>query len=179
MTEAAQSPALARLREDFDLAFAEAPPQRVDKPVGLLAVEVGGHPYALSLAEIGGLVQNRRLWPGLGAAPGYLGLAGLKGALLPVWDLAQILGRSTGLTAGSTAKLSAAWLAVVAGESPWAVAFGRFDGYLSPEPGDLRPYAGEGPTQGFLEQAYVAGDLLRPVIRLASVLDAVKGRCAR
>lgn len=157
-----------RLREDFDRAFAELPVPPDAGRERLLAVAVAGHAYALRLSELAGLSAGRPLHPGGGHAPGFLGLAGLWGSLLPVWDLAQLLGHPQ---QGAQAH----WLALAAGEQAWALAFDRFDGSFGAARQALLPCA-EGAAAGFADQACETEGVLRPVLRMERLLEELKGR---
>lgn len=163
-----ESPA-ARLRAEFDRAFGEPPSAQSEDPERLLAIGAGDGDYALRLTELAGLSAGKGLLPGPGRAPGYLGLGSLRGSLLPVWDLAQLLGHPP-------LGLRPPWLALAAGESAWALAFERFEGSFSLSPDGLLPHAGGGPAAAFTPHACSVGGRLRKVISLAPILETIRGR---
>src|SRR5689334_7571216 len=80
------------LRREFDGSFAL--PQREAAPdaIEVLAIRVGGKPFALRLSEVAGVATGRRLTPVPSARRGMLGLVGVRGSLVAVFDLAVLLG---------------------------------------------------------------------------------------
>jgi len=111
------------LRRAFDGAFAEARTVRDDAGVeALLGLSAGGVRCAVRVRDVTGLHADRRVTPVPGGAPGLLGLAGLGQAIVPVYDLAFLLGR------GADAA-PPRWL-IVAGGGAVALAFEHFDGHL-------------------------------------------------
>lgn len=157
----------ARLRHDFDAAFGEAPPAAVPAGQALLAVSIGGDPYALRVAEITGLVRDRRVAPLPQVSGGFMGLCGQRGVLLPVWDLAVMLGYAA-------SRVQTPWLAMPVGEPAWALAFERFDGYLSLSLDGLRPYVGQGSAAAFARSAALDQGRLRPVLDLLKLRESIR-----
>jgi chemotaxis signal transduction protein len=158
---------LVRLRADFDSLFAEAPREREAAGEDLLAIRLGGDPYALRLDEISFLSPARPLALLPNAPPAFLGLAGLRGDLLPAWDLAALLGYP-----GSTA--SSGWMVVCKGDSLWSAAFEGLDGTLKARRADLSPFAGGGPAENFADEVCHQNGLLRPVLSLKRILPIIQ-----
>jgi chemotaxis signal transduction protein len=158
---------LARLRSDFDRLFAEAPREREAAGENLLAIRLGGDPYALRLSEIAHLSPLRPLASMPHAPAAFLGLAGLRGELLPVWSLAALLGYPF---QGSEAR----WLVVCAGAARWSAAFDGFDGYLQADRAQLSPASGQGPAAGFADEVFNHHGLLRPVLSLPRALPIIQ-----
>jgi purine-binding chemotaxis protein CheW len=156
-----------RLRRDFDALFAEAAAEQEAGAESFLAVSVGGDPYALPVSQINGLARDRSLIPLPGAPPDFVGLAGLRGSVLPVWDLAGLMGY---------APAAGRWVAIAAGDTAWAVAFEGFDGYLRLASQGLRPYQGPGPAAAFARQAFEGAQGLRPVLDLGLLRQAMQAR---
>ena len=158
---------LARMRADFDRLFAEEPRPREAAGEDLLAIRLGGDPYALRLAEISYLSPSRPLAILPHAPPAFLGLTGLRGELLPAWDLAALLGYPT-------QAASIRWMVVCAGALRWSAAFEGLDGYLRAQKADLSPFAGEGPAAGFADEVCHQNGLLRPVLSLKRFLAIIQ-----
>jgi purine-binding chemotaxis protein CheW len=154
-----------QLRTEFERSFAEAPRALERDTENLLAIRVEADRYALRLSEIAGLFADRRVLAVPSQVRGLMGLAGLRGALLPVYDLRILL--------GYTPLETPRWLVVAASKSV-AFAFDALDGYLRVERKDIA-VADVAPNAHAPEVA-AAGEL-RPIVRLASVLDAVEERC--
>lgn len=156
------------LRTEFDQAFAE--PMRLSPPlmIELLSIRAGTQAFAIRLAEISGLFADKRITSIPGSGASLLGLASFRGAILPVYDLKALLGEP-----GADAPR---WLAIAAA-SPIALAFDAFDGQLriaqdailKSERAQTTPHAGE---------VVRVGASARPVISLASVLNAIKAKSA-
>jgi chemotaxis signal transduction protein len=113
---------LAALRRDFDRSFTE-PVRRHDvEHAGLLAIRAGGRPYALRLSQTSGLYPDRPVTPLPGPLPALLGVAGFGGGIVPVYDLAALLGHPV--------PERPRWLVLAAGAPPLALAFHELDGHL-------------------------------------------------
>ena len=158
-----------RLRRDFDALFSEPAAQAGEGEASFLALTVGGDPYALPVAQIGGLARDRGVAPLPGAPAGFVGLVGLRGSVLPVWDLAGLLGY---------APSAGRWLAIAAGDPAWGLAFEGFDGYQRLGAGGLRPFQGQGPAAAFARQAFEGPQGLRPVLDLGLLRQAVQAKIA-
>jgi chemotaxis signal transduction protein len=113
---------LLELRQSFDRAFTEPIAlDDADATIELLAIRVGRDPFALRLSEIAALEADRTITPVPSDHPELLGIAGVRGGVVAVFDLGALLGapRSEGLR----------WLVLAKG-APLAFAFSAFDGQL-------------------------------------------------
>lgn len=81
------------LRQAFDAAFAVSPPPPPPPTVALLLVRVGGELAAVKRTEMTGFVCGDAVVLMPARSPAFLGIAGLRGGLYPVWSLAVLLGR--------------------------------------------------------------------------------------
>ncbi|MBI2221349.1 MAG: chemotaxis protein CheW [Acidobacteria bacterium] len=154
------------LQQTFDRTFAEAPRADATPQEDLLAITIGGDPYAMRLSEVAGLYPDRRITWLPGSVPALLGLVGLRGALLPVYDLRTLLGYPKAATRR--------WLAVMA-DGQVALGFEQFDNHLR-VPRSAIAETGTGSATGrpqpVREVAHTDG-LVRPIIHLPSVLEAI------
>lgn len=152
-----------RLRQTFDAAFAAPPPPPAPASVDLIAIRSGADLYAFRLAAIAGLLARKRLMPAAGADPALLGIAGLRGKLVPVYSLARLLG---------AADADERWWVLVGADSPIAIAFAAFVSHERVKEDALAPSVG-GPAH------------VEAVVRLASgphallALDPLARRIAR
>src|SRR3954447_10647187 len=178
---------VAELKRNFEHGFAQAA-QADRKKLNFLAIAVGGRKFALRLSEIAGLHAGKSVTRVPGGGEALLGIAGFRGALLPVYQLAALLGEDT--------AASPRWL-VLAAAAPLAFAFDAFEGQLhvspeavlpapsrrgsQPEPRqDLhrelhqqsRPDAQQAQRSSFRDFLDEDG-LVRPIIHLPSVLAAI------
>ncbi|HEV8679354.1 MAG TPA: chemotaxis protein CheW [Stellaceae bacterium] len=155
---------VAALRDAFDRSFAEARAPAPPASEDLLAVRIGAEPYALRLSEIAGLFAERRITPLPGSTPALLGIAGFRGTIVPVWDLAVLLGHEAE---------AVRWLAMAAAE-PVAFALAAVDGHLRIAlDAIVASTAGDGPQPHVRHFARLPGPM-RPIVHLPSVLEAVR-----
>jgi chemotaxis signal transduction protein len=154
------------LRDAFDRSFAAARPPDPPPGVDLLAIRVGAEPYALRLSEISGLHPDRRITPLPGAAAVLRGIAGVRSAIVPVYDLAALLGHPQ--------AEDVRWLAMAADERV-AFAFAAVDGHLRlPPDAIMANEAGQRPHRYVREFARTADQSVYPIADLRSIIDAVR-----
>jgi chemotaxis signal transduction protein len=165
---AAQS--AAELRRDFDGAFAL--PLRESEPdvVDLLAIRVAGRPFALCVADVGGVAAGRRVTPVPSRQPALAGLVGMRGKLVAVFDLGTLLGLSA---SGDATR----WLALAAGGAPLALAFDELEGHLRLPRAELHTNANANDV--FLEQVLRSEGELRPIASMPRIVEAVSERTGR
>jgi purine-binding chemotaxis protein CheW len=159
---------LAALRDAFDRTFVQAPTPPAPDPERFLCLGVGAGSYVVRLAEVTGVVAGRKVTRLPGAVPELLGIAGLRGTILPVFDLAMLLG----LTPDAPR-----WL-ITASAGPVALAFDRFEGYLEVRGGAQAVGSAPANLRHVREVVRVA-DGPRPLISLASVIDHVRQLASR
>jgi chemotaxis signal transduction protein len=110
------------LRHAFDVSFAAPLIAADDDLEDFLMARIGGDRHLIRLAEIAGLLKAEAIVDVLAAAPAFLGVVGVRGALVPVFDLAMVLGYED-----RTAQRR--WMILCGGEEPIALAFADFEGY--------------------------------------------------
>jgi chemotaxis signal transduction protein len=113
---------LLQLRGDFDRSFTEPARQHDVEYAELLAILAGGRAYALRLSQASGVHSDRPVTPLPGPQPALLGVAGFSGAIVPVYDLAALLGHPV--------PERPRWLVLAAGTPPLALAFHDLDGHV-------------------------------------------------
>lgn len=128
MTRAALSDAggvadrIAELRGDFDRSFAQPARRHDDEHTELLSIRAGGRPYVLRLSQTAGLYPDRPVTRLPGPLSALLGVAGFGGSIVPVWDLAALLGHAV--------PDRPRWMVLAAGSPPLALAFHELDGHV-------------------------------------------------
>jgi chemotaxis signal transduction protein len=152
------------LRDEFDASFAAPYPDTAGDLEAFVAIRVGEKPYALRVVELSAVCADTPIVQVPSSNPAVLGLCGIRGASVPAFDLAVLLGEAR--AAGALR-----WLALSAGREPMAFAFGRFEGHLQARQGDFleRP-SSSGALVG--EVLHVGGDY-RPVVRMLSAVKLV------
>ena len=159
----------AELRRQFDRAFAAARPPDPPPSEDLLAIRLGGETFALRLAEVAGVFAGLPVTPIPGQEPPLCGIAGLRGELIPVYDLAAIFGHPP------IEPVSVRWLARAAAATA-AFAVTGIDGTRR-VPRDAVIAHRDGaddrhPVRGFVR----TGDLACPVIALDAVIATIRPR---
>jgi chemotaxis signal transduction protein len=155
---------LEELRQSFDRAFAEELSAQREEALTLLSIRVGRDRHAIRLSDVAALEVRCAVTPVPSEHGEMLGIAGVRGAVVAVFDLAALIGASSG---------DAPWL-LLAKDAPVAFAFGEFEGVWSARAEDLvRAQAGR--------DTRVADVVVRqgqpiPVIDLAGLVDDLERR---
>jgi chemotaxis signal transduction protein len=155
----------AALRVAFDRGFAEPAQIDTDPTEDFLAIRLGSEPHVLRLNEIAGLFADKKITRVPGRVAALLGIAGFRGAIVPVYDLAALLGH----------RMSEAprWLAIAAGV-PVAFAVASFEGHLRITRDAVLPQGAGDHARKYVREFLRANDLVRAVIHLPAILDAIK-----
>ena len=154
------------LKRTFDQGFAQVPALSSKNHINLLAISLAGTPYALELKDIAGLYANKKVTRIPARTPGLLGIAGFRGAILPIYDLAALVG----LPASEKVR----WFAIVAG-AELAVAFDTFDGHVSVPADAIVPNESQDGNRRHFSHLLRSSGGLRAVVNLSSVLHPVTG----
>jgi len=156
---------LAELREEFDSSFSR-PIRRHDVDhVELLAINAGGRAYALLLAQTSGVYPDRPVTPLPGPVPALLGVAGFGGAIVPVYDLAALLGHPV--------PDRPRWLVMAGGEPVLAFAFHGLDGHVRVPSDAVIAESGERRGGSLRGMVPLAGGT-RPIVDLPAARHAVR-----
>ncbi len=83
---------VSELRRAFDAAFAAPAASGREPTVDLIALRLGGRPFAVRLTDLGGFAAARRIVPVPSPDRALLGLSGHRGGLVSVFSLAVLLG---------------------------------------------------------------------------------------
>lgn len=153
-------PRAAALRREFDAAFAVAQAAGGEERVPLLGLRIRGDAYAVPLTALRGLAGDWQAVPLPGASPALHGLAGIRGELVPVYDLGAVL--------GYPGNEACRWLALLAGGQPLAVAFAGCTGITHIPASELAAATGAGDDRLVLHRH---GPV--PLINVAAVIAAV------
>jgi chemotaxis signal transduction protein len=155
----------AELRQAFDRSFAE--PVRLDTTLkdDLLAVRIATQAFAIRLSEISGLFADKKVTPVPGGHAALRGVAGFRGAIVPVYDLQILLGH-----AGAAAPR---WL-VIAAAAPVALAFAAFEGQLRVARDAILPQPTRAEVRGFAREFVGTRNFVGPIMHLPWVLEAIK-----
>ena len=157
---------IEELRRDFDRAFAEPYPDEPEEVESLLAIRLQEDPYGLIVGEIAAVDRAGSIVPLPSRSPGLIGIAGFRGAILPVYGLASLLGYER-------SPESPRWLVVCGKREPLALAVSELEGYVQVPKGSLHPPDREARkhVQGFAR----IGETVRAVVSVPSILEAIQG----
>lgn len=157
------------LRQAFDRSFALPPPQAAQELEDLLAISVAGDSYAIRLAEIAGIVAGRTVIAVPATTSHLLGLAGIRGEIVPVFGLASILGYRLALDAPR-------WVILCAGAETIALAFGDLEGYLRIPKSSLYENEKLGSTRRHVSRVASTATGVRAVISVPLVLADIQNQ---
>lgn len=157
----------SELRRAFDQTFATLPDAGVRKSRDFLAIRVGTDGYAIDLAEVAALFADKSITRLPNSAPEFLGIAGFRGAVVPVYDLRVLL--------GYPAKEMPRWL-VTAAAMPIAFAFDAFDRHLRLATESVAQPESADSTHQHVREALRAPDMVRPIVDMASILAVITRR---
>lgn len=157
------------LQRDFDESFALPARGLAADRIELLAIQLGDDPHAIRLEEIVGLFADRRITPVPGPVPELCGLASLRGALVPVYDLRLLLG----YTSGGPPR----WL-VLAASAPVGLAFDQLDRHAMAAPEDIvaEPAGAGGAARQVVR---LQGGTGATLLHLPSLLKEIRTRALR
>lgn len=167
MTEPAYGEQARQLRESFDRVFALPHRQEEKDHEKLLLLRVGTEMYAVKTREIAGLLAGKKIAPVPSRVPAYLGLAGIKGSLFPVWSLNVLLGQPP-------PKGDPRWLLLGTGGAPWALSFDDFERFAAVPRSEIHPPSADGAQGEHIREVCLVDGRALPVVSLGSVLEDIK-----
>lgn len=169
MTEdsAPASAKLAALRQDFDQVFAGPYAAQAEERESLIALRIEGDRYGLSVREITGVAVAGKLVALPSRSPGLLGLTGIRGAIVPVYSLATLLGYSK---VGETVR----WLALSGVKESLALALGEFEGYIRVPKSAF--HAPDREARRHVHRFVLAGEAIRAIVNVSSILLEIQSK---
>ena len=153
------------MRRAFDAVFAAAPPEASAPMEDLLAIDLAGVPYAVRLSEVAGVFKGRRVAKLPGPLPDFLGVAGIQGRLVPVYDLRMLMGHAAPAAPG--------WLLLVVAPDPLGLAFDALAGQFRVA---REHVAAARSGRMHVSHAVTAAGPLRHLLDVASVVEAIGSR---
>ena len=156
----------AALRFEFDAQFGAAP-RDTRECEDFLLVQAGGLPYALRLAQVGGVTKSTVLAPAPSRRPELLGLAGFRGRILCVYGMATLLG-------GAEDAGSNSWLALSGGDDSIAVAFEKLEAFARVDRARVHVDSVAESGQSLLKGVVETEPAARPVVDLARMFAVVR-----
>jgi purine-binding chemotaxis protein CheW len=155
------------LQREFDSSFNRLPVSQNGEFVSLLAIRAGSNPYAVRLSAIAALHVDKHIVALPDAARELLGIAGFRGAIVPVYSLGLLLGHPV---AGRSR-----WVALTR-TIPVALAFEHLDAYLHVPKAAIVRSTEVGFPQRRVGDVVVHEGLVRPVVDVESILNSITSR---
>ncbi|MBS2024383.1 MAG: chemotaxis protein CheW [Deltaproteobacteria bacterium] len=157
---------VSELRRAFDASFAAAPASASEDTADLLALRLAGDAHAVRLEELTGLVRVPKLLPVPARAPAFLGLVGLRGLLVPVFSLAEVLGYPA-------PREVPRWMLLCGKSEPLGLAFDDFEAFLRLPLSAITRLA-PGAQRPCVLEVVQARDEAKSIIDLARVLATLR-----
>jgi chemotaxis signal transduction protein len=161
----------AELRREFDAGFAAPPADRGEEVERFLALKIRADAYAIRIQEMAGFAAARKVVPLPSPIAEMLGLAGLRGVVVPVYSLAALLGYR--LDDGPLR-----WFVLCGGADKVALGFTELDGYLELPRAQVRAVDTRDTERKHVREVLCAGDQVRAIIGVSVVLEGIEKRVA-
>lgn len=151
------------LRAQLDATFAE--PREVVRPAmsALLAIRAGEELRAVQVSELQAVLADRPITRLPTEVAELLGLCAIRGAIVPVYDLAALLGGHV------QRRHSPRWIMLAQHRELIALAFDALDAQLVVPASEIASSDGG-------DGAVLVQGVLRPLLRIASVLELIERR---
>ena len=153
------------LRRAFDRSFAEPVAGDVRQSVDFISLRLGGDLHAARMSQIDGLFAAVKVTPCPSPLAELVGIAGFRGALTPVYDLAQLLGY---------ARSAGRWTILTADRAV-ALAFDDFEGHFRVEPSAIAG-SHSNTTTRYVHQIARSANSAWPIVDIPSVVAAITAR---
>jgi len=161
----------AELRRAFDRTFAEGATTAGVEVADLLVVKVGGDPYAIRVGEIAGLHADVSVTPLPSPLAELLGIAFLRGAIVPIYDLRVLLG----YPAGAPPR----WLVFHGASKRVGFAFDELEGHRRAAQDAITPVGTTArPGRRHVSHVVAIDDVVRPILHLPSALEQIEARAS-
>jgi purine-binding chemotaxis protein CheW len=155
----------ASLREAFDRSFAVEAAGERRATLDFLDVRLGSDPFAIRLSDLAGMFADRKVTPVPTSVPEFRGVAGFRGALVPVYDLAAL--------AGYPPAETNRWLLLAQGGAV-AFAVDTFDGHFRIDAEAIAKREGEGPSSQLVREIARRGERAWPIIDIQAAIASVR-----
>jgi chemotaxis signal transduction protein len=159
----------AELRAAFDAAFARPPGAAAAETVALLVLRAGGAPVAVRVLETAGIMAARPVVPVPSPRPELLGVSGIRGAVVPIYSLARLLGRGD--------DGAPRWIVLAAaGAERVGLAAAAFERHVVVPAAELRPAAHAAAADHHAPELHHVGGEAIPVLSVESLVRAITRR---
>jgi purine-binding chemotaxis protein CheW len=156
----------AGMRGDFDQSFALARDTQGVTSKDLIGLELGTIAHAIRLSELAGLYAGRNVAPLPSTVAACIGIAGFRGSIIPVFDLASLLG----LPRAPHAR----WLALAAG-APVAFSFAGVAKHMRVPREAIAATTSHGHVNAFADHE----ERVWAVVSISALIDELAGKQGR
>ena len=157
------------LRRAFDDSFATAAAVDTEEYLSLIGIRVAGEPLMLRAEQITGIARLRLVVPVPSRSTALMGITGMRGMVVPVFNLAVLIGLGA-----QTGKCD--WAALAHRDSPVALGFETFEGQTEISRASL--FEGTETAVRHVRQLVRVGPLVRGVVDMASVIEEIRAAAA-
>ena len=162
----------ADLRNDFDQSYSVPPSSSVAGEIeNMLVIHIAQSLYAIRLAEIVGLESKRKIVAVPGPIPEMLGIAGVRGKFVSVYNLAALVGCSSDVTQPQ-------WMVLCGGEDQVGLGFAEFGGYLRVPTAQVYEGSRKKEAGDHVKAMARRGDMTYAVLSVPSLVENICRRCA-
>jgi chemotaxis signal transduction protein len=151
------------LRRAFDQAFSAPPRGAPNETIDLLAIRVAGDPYGFDVRGLVSLAPCGKVVPLPTRRIGLLGIAGIRGTLVPVYGLGVLLGYEP-------SRSPPRWLGLAGSPDPIALAFDELEGFLRVNRSDVCVDT----SRRYVSAAVRTEDVTRMVVDTYGLIAALK-----
>jgi chemotaxis signal transduction protein len=152
------------IRRAFDQTFASAPSLENADLISLITIRLSGERFALRMDQIHGLARSRPIVPVSSRISELIGIAGMRGTLIPVFSLAALLGLPR--------SEECAWLAIIQGDLPLALAFDALERRMEIRRTSL--YEDSSPSRRHVRQLAQLGKEVCAVLDVPSLVEVIR-----
>ncbi|MBI4821839.1 MAG: chemotaxis protein CheW [Deltaproteobacteria bacterium] len=157
------------LRRVFDAEFATPERARSVETQPFLLVRVASEHLSIRVLDLGGIETTRRVLRIPSSAPALLGVARIRGLVVPVFGLARLLGLPE--------PDESPWIALSKEPAPLGLAFAELEGHLGATQDALSSSnAASVGSPRFTGDEVLRADRLRPVISIRRVVSEIRGQ---
>ena len=164
---------VAELRSVFDRERAAPSSSRTElQTESLLAIRVFRDAYVIRVSEISGLSTDRKIVAFPSPIPELLGVASVRGTLVPVYSLAGLLGYGA-----ETGQVR--WLVLCGTEEPFALAISDFEGYMRMPRTQLHQIEQKDVARTHVTDVARTTDVVRAVVSIPLLRETIQERCRK
>lgn len=171
MTQECVNPLAEVLRVEFDQAFARPRQEGEASTHGFLMVRIGSLRRALRVEDIGGFLRCPALTPLPSHHSAVVGLAGIRGALVVVYDGGLLL-------SAAPVQAERGWLVILREDRTCAILCDEQLGYVVVSNDDIQSASGRTGDEGGVRAILIGGEDPMEIVEARDLMGAIGGPAA-